>query len=141
RAAFASAPSASSVAVPPGSTAVLAGCTYWTGRRLARPMIVIVIADGADGIFRPRMDPDYPGSSSSFTAEGNVDAQYPKECLRATQSAGEFPGTLGPGRGPAREAGTREGCTGTQEVGSTSRPRAAVRHNLLHPSGYWIGVN
>jgi hypothetical protein len=60
-----------------GSMAVVSGCNYWTGRRLARPMNVIVIADdadGADGVFRPRMDPDYPGSSSPFTAEGNVDA-------------------------------------------------------------------
>jgi hypothetical protein len=34
--------------------AVVAGCTYWTGRRLARPRTGIVIADdadGADGIF------------------------------------------------------------------------------------------
>jgi len=61
----------------PGSTAVLAGCTYWTGRRLARPMIVIVIADdadGADGIFWPRTDPDHSGSSSALTTKGDVDA-------------------------------------------------------------------
>ena len=98
-------------------------------------------ADGADGVFWPRTDPDHSGSSSAFTTEGNVDAQYPKERLRTTQSAGEFPGALGPSRGSAREAGTRQGCTGTQKVGSTSRPRAAVRHNLPHPSGYWIGVD
>jgi hypothetical protein len=30
------------------SMAVVAGCTYWTGRRLARPRVVIVIADDAD---------------------------------------------------------------------------------------------
>jgi hypothetical protein len=29
--------------------AVVAGCTYWTGRRLGRPRIVIVVADDADG--------------------------------------------------------------------------------------------
>jgi hypothetical protein len=33
----------------PGSMAVVAGCTYWTGRRFARPQIVIGIADNADG--------------------------------------------------------------------------------------------
>jgi hypothetical protein len=124
--------------------AVVSGCTYWTARRLARPMIVIVIADdadGADGIFWSRTYPDHSGSSSALTTEGDVDAQYPKECPRTTQSAGKFPGTLGPSCGPAREAGTRQGCTGTQEVRSTSRPRAAVRHNLPHPSGYWIGVD
>jgi hypothetical protein len=50
-------------------------------------MNVIVMADdadGADGIFGPRMNPDHPGSSSAFTSEGDVDAQYPKECLRTT---------------------------------------------------------
>jgi hypothetical protein len=129
----------------PGSMAVASGCAYWTRRRLARPMIVIVIADdadGADGILWPRMDPDHPGSSSALTTEGNVDAPYPKECLRTTQSAGEFPGILWPSRGPAREAGTRQGCTtGAQEVGSTSRPCAAVCHNAQYPSGYWFGVD
>jgi len=124
--------------------AVVSGCTYWIGRPLARVRIVIVItddADGADGIFWPRTDPDHSGSSSAFTTEGDVDAQCPKECLRTTQSAGKFPGTLGPSSGPAREVGTRQGCAGTQEVGSTSRPRAAVCHNLPHPSGYWVGVD
>jgi hypothetical protein len=60
----------------PGSTGVVAGCIYYLGRRLAQPKIVIVgadDADGADGIFWPGTDPDYPGSSSAFTAEGNVD--------------------------------------------------------------------
>src|SRR5262249_51652595 len=77
--------------------AVVSGCSYWTARRLARPRVVIVIADDADGaasIFWPRTDPDHSGSGSAFTTEGDVDAQYPKECLRTTQSAGEFPGTL-----------------------------------------------
>jgi hypothetical protein len=32
-----------------GSMAVVAGCTYWTGRRLARPRVVMAIADDADG--------------------------------------------------------------------------------------------
>jgi hypothetical protein len=32
------------------------------------------------------MDPDHPGSSSAFTAEGKLDAQCAKERLRATQS-------------------------------------------------------
>jgi hypothetical protein len=104
-------------------------------------VIIVVHADGADGMFGPRMNPDHPGSSSAFTTEGDVDSQYPKECLRTTQSAGKFPGTLGPSRGPAPEARTGQGCIGTQEVGSTSRPRAAVRHNLPHPSGYWVGVD
>jgi hypothetical protein len=36
-------------------------------------MVVADPADGADGIFGPRVDPDHPGSSSAFTIEGNVD--------------------------------------------------------------------
>ena len=36
--------------------------------------VVADAADGADGIFGPRSDPDHPGSSSTFATEGNVDA-------------------------------------------------------------------
>src|SRR6516164_1216659 len=53
--------------------------------------IVADCADGADGhgdVFGPRVNSDHPGSSSAFTAEGNLDAQRPKERLRTTQSAG-----------------------------------------------------
>src|SRR5262245_2204828 len=53
-------------------------------------------ADGADGTFGPRTDPDHPASSSAFTSEGNVDAQHPKERLLTAQAAGECAGILGP---------------------------------------------
>jgi hypothetical protein len=69
-----------------GSVAVVAGGTE---RRLARPRIVVCVADdadGADGIFRPRMDPDHSGSSSAFTTEGNLNSPYSKERLRTTQA-------------------------------------------------------
>src|SRR6516164_7812881 len=85
--------------------------------------IVADCADGADGhgdVFGPRVNSDHPGSSSAFTAEGNLDAQRPKERLRTTQSAGECPGVLRPSWGPAREAGIRQIGAGTQEVGSIS---------------------
>jgi hypothetical protein len=39
-------------------------------------------------------DVNYPVSSSALTTEGNVDAQYPKDRLRATQSAGEASGAV-----------------------------------------------
>ena len=93
----------------PGSMAVVAGCIYWTRRRLARPRVVIVIADdadgadGADGIFDRRTHPDHPASGSAFTTEGNFDAQRPKERLRATQAAGERAGIFWPaGAAPSR---------------------------------------
>src|SRR5258707_14173061 len=32
---------------------------------------------------------DDPASGAAFASEGNLDAHYPKECLRAPQAAGE----------------------------------------------------
>jgi hypothetical protein len=125
----------------PWSSAVVSGCTEWPRRPFVRPGIVIIVpdADGADGIFEPRMNPDHPGSTSAFTSEGNVDTQCSKEWLHPAQAAGEGPRVLRPSRD--REAGTRQIGASTQEVQSTSRPRAAVCHNLPYPSGYWIGVD
>jgi hypothetical protein len=58
----------------PGSMAVVSG-TDWPRRPFVRPGIVISVADadGADGIFGPRMNPDHPRSSSALTTEGDVD--------------------------------------------------------------------
>jgi hypothetical protein len=75
----------------PGSMAIVAGCTYWTGRRLARPRIVIGIADDADGIFRPRMDPDHL-VPVAFMTGGNLNTPYSKERLRTTQAVPLFLG-------------------------------------------------
>jgi hypothetical protein len=127
------------------SMAAVAGCIYWPGRLSARPKVVIIVADaadGADGIFGRRTDPDHPGSSSAFASEGNNDTQCPKEWLRTTQAASEGPrGLRLIGGGPAREAGIRQIGAGAQEIRSISRPRAAGRHNLPYPSGYWINVD
>ena len=61
-------------------------------------MVIADDADGADGIFWPRTDPDHSGSSSAFTTEGDVDAQYPKEnvCIRCSRpvSARDFSASL-----------------------------------------------
>jgi hypothetical protein len=103
--------------------------------------IIADAADSADGIFGCRTDPDNPGSSSTLTTEGKLDAQCSKDGLRATQPTSEGARVLRPSRGPARDSEIRQVCTGTQEVRSSSRPRAAVRHNLLHLSGYWINVD
>ena len=109
-----------------GSTAVVVGCAY--GRRLARQRIVIVIADDADGIFRPT-DPNHPGPSSAFTTEGNVDAHYPQECLRTTQSAREGPRVLRPSCGPARKAGSLQPLFGESGRGVRRPPNASPHHS------------
>ncbi len=49
-------------------------------------------ADGADGIFRPRMNPDHPCSGSAFTTERNLNTPYSKERLRTTQAASDASG-------------------------------------------------
>jgi hypothetical protein len=126
----------------PGSMAVVAGCTYWPGRRLARPRNVIVVkggADGADGIFGARTDPDYPISSSAFTTEGDVDAYCRKECLCTTQATSEFPGILGPNRDPTRTH--RFAPARRRSEAFPPPPRAPFRHNVPHPSGHRIGVD
>jgi hypothetical protein len=82
----------------PGAMPLVAGCTYWPARRLARPRLLIVVADtadGADGLFGARADPDHPASSSTFTTELNVNAHDPQERLRTTQAAGEARGFFG----------------------------------------------
>jgi hypothetical protein len=102
------------------------------GRRLARPRIVVIVAgaaDGADDIFGPRVDPDYPGSCSAFTGEGNVDAQDPKELLRATQAAGECPRILRPSCGPARGSITRRVDTGCRR--SEALPVHVLRFRIM----------
>jgi hypothetical protein len=66
-------------------------------------VIVADGADGADGIFGTRTDPDHPGSGSPLTDEGDVDAQYSQERLRTTQTAGEGPRSLRPIGSPARD--------------------------------------
>jgi hypothetical protein len=68
-------------------------------------MIVILIADdadGADGIFWPRTDPDHPGSSSAFITEGNLNTPYSKERLRRRKRPRDHAGALGLTSGPAR---------------------------------------
>jgi hypothetical protein len=53
-------------------------------------------ADGADGIFEAPAYPNDPAAGMAFTAERNVDAQHPKERLRAPQPAPSARGFLGP---------------------------------------------
>jgi hypothetical protein len=97
RAAFASAPSASSAAAgtcpirSPAdqvrATVVLAYVPSRQGSRLEDA------ADGADGIFGSSVYPDDPVSNPAFATERNLDAQYPQERLRAVvaRAAGSQP--------------------------------------------------
>src|SRR5262245_60029061 len=82
--------------------------------------------------------PNDPASGPAFPAEGNVDAQCPQERLRTTQAASEGAGIFGPA-GRARNA-VAIGA-GTQKVGGTARPRAALGHDLTHASGDRVGID
>ena len=53
-------------------------------------------ADGADGIFECRANPDDPAAGAAFTTERDVDAQRPQERLRPAQAAGERARVFGP---------------------------------------------
>ena len=107
----------------PGSTAVVAGCSYCLGRRLARPKVVIVIADdadGADGIFGPRMDPDHPPARPSWLKAVSIPRTRRNVCARRKRPR-DRAGVLGPTSGPAR--GGRE-----LECGFTFRREPADFH-------------
>jgi hypothetical protein len=70
-----------------------------------------------DGIFERVTYPDNPVSRSAFTTERNLDAQYPKERLRATQAARERAGIFGPTGTVPRNAVAAGTGAETQEVG------------------------
>src|SRR3954454_10392790 len=89
-------------------------------------------------MFEGLSEPDHPGPSPAFTPEMDLDAQRPKECLRTTQPAGELPRGFWPACVSAQEHRAR---TYTQKLRSSSRPCHAVRHDLPHSSGYWVGVD
>src|SRR6266508_1544852 len=102
---------------------------------------MIVVADAADGtdcILTGGAHRNRPRSRASCSAKSQFHAQRAKERLCATQSAGEFPGVLRPTLAVPRAAVMGQLGTHTQKLRSTSRPRATVRHNLPHPSSYWI---
>src|SRR5207245_8744564 len=95
---------------------------------------------GADAIFGSSTHPDDPVSSSAFATERNLDAQYPQERLRPTQSAGQRAGVLGPAGASSRKGVIREIDPGAQKVCSASDPNAPGSHDLLHAGGHRVSV-
>jgi hypothetical protein len=94
RAAFASAPSASSAAAgtcpirsPADQVRATVVLAYVPSRQGWRLEDAADGADGADGIFGSSVYPDDPVSNPAFATERNLDAQYPQERLRAVGSA------------------------------------------------------
>jgi hypothetical protein len=65
------------------------------------------VADGTDDVAQwgveCRTDVDCPSPRPSFTAEGDLNAKRPKECLHPTQSAGECSGIFWPARTSSRD--------------------------------------
>src|ERR1700730_8832714 len=96
-------------------------------------------ADGADGIFERRAHPDYSASGSTFTTEGNLEAEPAKKCLRPTQVAGVGARIFGPA-GPVTCL-PRAFNADPQKIGSAADPRAALAHELPHASGDRVRVD
>jgi hypothetical protein len=91
-------------------------------------------ADGADGTFPSCTYSDHPAPGPVFPTERNLDAQAPQERLRATQATSERAGICGPTDTAPRNAPNAAIGAGPQKVGGATCPRAALRHNLPHPS-------
>ena len=90
---------------------------------------------------REPTDPDYPGSSSSFTTERNLDTKRPKKRLRATQVAGEGAGIFRPTGAVPRDTITAAVNADPQKICSATRPGAALAHELPHASGDRVRVD
>jgi hypothetical protein len=82
--------------------------------------------DDADGLFATRPYANDPITGSTLTTKRNVDADRPKERLRATQSAGKNARISGPVG--AVTALARPLNADPQKIGSAARPKAALGH-------------
>ena len=71
--------------------------------------------------------------------KGNIDAERPQKCLRPTQVAGEGAGIFGPADAAACLTGAFS--AGLQKIGSATRPRAALAHEVPHASGDRVRVD
>jgi hypothetical protein len=104
-----------------------------TGRSRCR--LVADAADGADGIFERLTYPDGPAPCPAFTTRGNVDTYCPQEGLRAPQAARKRAGIFRPAGAVPRSAITVATAARPQKVAGTTRPQAALGHDLPHASG------
>src|SRR3984893_3419167 len=118
------------------SAASLRAASAGPGVRLSCP-IGADAADGADGIFERRAHRNEPGSGAAFTAEDNVDAQCPKEGLRATQAAGKRTRASCPSYAPRYVIASTLG-TQPQKVCRAPSPHSPVDHDCSHAGGYGI---
>jgi hypothetical protein len=110
-----------------------------TGR--SRWRLVADAADDTDGIFLSCTYPDDPSSGPAFSAEGNVDAKCPQECLRATQAASACARTFGPAGALAHEVGPTVGIclkrAALAIMGEACELAAAMRSSMTRWSQQW----
>src|ERR1700730_10598224 len=118
------------------SAASLRAASAGPGVRLSCP-IGADAADGADGIFERRAHRNEPGSGAAFTAEDNVDAQCPKEGLRAAQAAGKRTRASCPSYAPRYVIASTLG-TQPQKACRAPSPLSPVDHDCSHAGGYGI---
>jgi hypothetical protein len=82
--------------------------------------------DGADSLIARLPYADDPISSSTLASKCNVDTDRLKECLRATQSAGEGTTVFGPVE--AVTALARALNADSQKIGGAPRPKGTFAH-------------
>src|SRR3981081_783046 len=107
-------------------------------------LIKTIVADaavGACGIFGSLAHSDHARPGSTFTTEGDLDAQGTQSRLHAPEAAGECPGIFGPAGAPPGDTVAGRAGLSTQEICGTTRPGAAFSHDLPHASGHRIGVD
>jgi hypothetical protein len=103
----------------------------------ARPgPIVSDAADGGDGVFGRPAHPDDARPGSTFTTEGDFDAEGTQSRPHPPKAAGECPGIFRPA-----EAAPGKVSLNSQEICGAAHPGGALSHDLPHASGHRIGVD
>jgi hypothetical protein len=107
--------------------------------------IVADAADGVDGVMGSVLThgryPDCPRSQPALTAEDNLNSECAEEALCPAPSASERAGIFGPAGSVTRYPISAAFGASTQKIGGGPGPRPALRHDLPHASGDWVGMD
>jgi hypothetical protein len=119
---------------------MICGCAPWSQvvvpRSLSRTLLAVLTVFLARVWILITLVPARPSRMKAMRMLPNT-----RRNVCARRNRPRSPRALRPSCGPAWETVTRQVCTGTQEVRSTSSARAVVRHNLPLPERPHIFVD